>query len=480
MKNKKWVKYSYILLLIVVGGCGIYVFQYISLSKSLTNLLIEHGAYRKASNDLKVTNEEAIVELGKNLFFDKILSGNKNISCSSCHSVEHGTSDGLPVSMGEDAVITDGVKVKRAARLTARNSQSLLNFKYKNQHSFFWDGRVEVEPKMPGANSIKFINSPISELNGEHSIWPEVNNALTNSLSAQALFPLLDFSEMRGLSGSNDIAQAKTAEEAWQVVVNRIKDEKNGYNDLLKNSYPELEANQLKIGHIVSAIAIFIEKRFFTDNAPVDEMAKGEYSLVSLEALKGGNLFFTAAKCVRCHTGTEYEDGKFWAKASPQVGPGQRAYSSDQETVFRRGYTISTFDDFGRYQVTRNAKDMYKFKTPSLREISLTGPYFHNGVFENLSRAVEHCANPVESLKKLSLTEMKDEIRRMNFTQNQNDNNRRVEAYNNQEVGSVQLSKKEIEQITAFLYEMLSTSNTKSKLKDLVPSRVPSGLPIDP
>ena len=119
----------------------------------------------------------AQVELGRLLFFDKILSGNRNIACATCHHPKHATADGLALGIGEG-----GVGLGRIPR----NSPSLANLGAKEFSRLFHDGRVEADPKGPWASG--FWTPAGGQL-------PE---GLDNALAAQAMFPVTSDVEMAG------------------------------------------------------------------------------------------------------------------------------------------------------------------------------------------------------------------------------------------------------------------------------------------
>jgi cytochrome c peroxidase len=86
---------------------------------------------------------------------------------------------------------------------------------------------------------------------------------------------------------------------------------------------------------------------------------------------------FMSARCSVCHNGPALTDNLFHNVAVAQLGPGA-------------GNGADGKDDFGREQVTRNPQDRYKFRTPALRNVELTGPYGHDGAYLDLEEFVDH------------------------------------------------------------------------------------------
>ena len=143
------------------------------------------------------------IELGKRLFMDTNLSGNRNVSCMTCHNSIAGTSDLLPLSRTENS---NGI--------LRRNSLSLFNL--GNNPFIFWDGRVSYD------KTSKIFSTP------EKNLPISISNVLTSALSAQALFPMVSHDEMRGQKGENEIGAKRSTD---QTALNN----KASANDLNQN-----------------------------------------------------------------------------------------------------------------------------------------------------------------------------------------------------------------------------------------------------
>ncbi|HMU54904.1 MAG TPA: cytochrome c peroxidase [Nitrospira sp.] len=119
---------------------------------------------------------------------------------------------------------------------------------------------------------------------------------------------------------------------------------------------------------VAKAIASF-QRTILSGNSPADRFDYGgEEGAISEEAKRGLELFRGKARCVRCHSNFNFSDEKYH-----NLGIGW-----DNNTV-----------DLGRYMVTKNPDDIGAFKTPTLREISRTAPYMHDGRFKTLEEVVE-------------------------------------------------------------------------------------------
>jgi len=164
------------------------------------------------------------------------------------------------------------------------------------------------------------------------------------TLEEQARFPIEDSKEMNS---------------HMDIAVTNIKKIK-GYEKLFEDSYGNREITQDKI---LKAIATF-ERTIISKKSRFDRFIEGDSSKLSNQEVKGLHLFRTKARCLNCHNTALFSDNKFH-----NVGL----------TYYGRKY-----EDLGRYNVTKKPEDIGKFKTPSLREITRTGPYMHNGLFPEI------------------------------------------------------------------------------------------------
>jgi cytochrome c peroxidase len=120
--------------------------------------------------------------------------------------------------------------------------------------------------------------------------------------------------------------------------------------------------DKVTMDRIAQAIATF-ERTIVPGRSRFDVFLSGKNpNALSDEAVRGLNLFRTTARCINCHNGPNFTDGKFH-----NIGL----------TYYGRKY-----QDLGRYNVTKDPSDVGRFKTPSLRNVARTGPYMHNGFFE--------------------------------------------------------------------------------------------------
>ncbi|MCZ6875215.1 MAG: cytochrome-c peroxidase, partial [bacterium] len=225
---------------------------------------------------------------------------------------------------------------------------------------------------------------------------------LDNVLAAQAMFPITSPTEMAGQKGENPIADARSLNNVagpggvWEQLAQRLQ-EIPEYVDLFKAAFPErvVTADDISMVLAANAIATFEAKAFRADNSPFDQYLRTSQGL-SAEAERGMALFYGKAQCQACHAGKFQTDHAFHAIAMPQIGPGK---SDGFDADYWRATGLRAFlEDFGRGRVTVRDEDAYKFRTPSLRNVALTGPWGHDGAYQTLEDVVRHHLDPVRSL----------------------------------------------------------------------------------
>ncbi|MBK8508290.1 MAG: cytochrome-c peroxidase [Candidatus Competibacteraceae bacterium] len=240
------------------------------------------------------------VNLGRSLFNDKRLSRDNSISCASCHDINKGGVDQLPVSKGV------GGALGTINTPTVLNSS--LNFRQ------FWDGRaVSLEEQIDG---------PIHLKNEMNSDWPTI---LTKLQQDQA------------------------------------------YVELFKKLYK----NGLQAENIKDAISEY-ERSLITPSR-FDRYLLGQKDAINENEIKGYELFKRYG-CVACHQGVNIGGNMY------QLFGVMGDYFKDRGNI--------TAADLGHFNVSKDERDRHKFKVPSLRNVALTAPYFHDGSAKTLRDAV--------------------------------------------------------------------------------------------
>jgi cytochrome c peroxidase len=409
------------------------------------------------------------LELGRMLFFDKILSGNKNISCASCHHPRLGTSDGLSLGVGEGGV---GLGKKRSLgkgkyavhERVPRNSPAIFNLGHSSFKMLFHDGRIKFALGFPSG-----IKSPAG---------PKLPNGLNSLLAAQALFPLQSGTEMAGQENENPIGLAASKGDlsgtkgVWSLLTKRVQNTP-GYFVLFQKAYSS-EINHpsdISIVHIANAIGEFEKIAFksFSSRFDYHLSNSSRFPLTNFEQY-GQQLFYGKANCSSCHSGPLFTDNKFHSIALPPIGRG-------------KGDGPEKLDDFGLSRETHRTSDKYKFRTPSLRNLSHTAPYGHNGSYSSLYGIIKHHLDSEKMLKQYGPKRAKivlpyrADLARFDFKLLKN--REVIEAISqSSDLEKIELSNKEIYAVIAFL-KTLDEVDYAGKYLKLVPNTVPSGIRVD-
>ncbi|WP_412554341.1 cytochrome-c peroxidase [Shimia sp. MIT1388] len=398
------------------------------------------------------------VELGWQLFYDPILSGNRSVACATCHHPDLGTSDGVSLGLGDGAT---GLGLERKIdannppeKRIPRNAPALWNLGATEFTVFFHDGRLEDDPSRPSG-----IRTPLGS---------EMEMGFDNALAAQAMFPVLSGDEMAGHYSENDVSQAVRLGQltgpggAWDILAKRVEAipaYRTAFDDVIGTDEP------IKFHHIANALAAFIAFEWRADASAFDAYLRDGTPLTA-DAAAGLDLFYGKAQCGTCHAGQFQTDHGFHAIALPQIGPGKAAPFENHNR------------DVGRGRVTGQEEDFYRFRTPSLRNITQTAPYGHNGAYTSLEAMVKHHLDPVASLKAYAEahTTYSDGKFNTDFKLMQDDPEV-IEIAASNELSPIDLTDQEVTEILAFLESLTDYDAIQGRLG--VPESVPSGLPMD-
>lgn len=406
-----------------------------------------------------VSMDEA--RLGRLLFYDPILSGNRNTSCATCHHPRFATSDGLSLGLGEGGI---GLGPERRPdpanppeQRIPRNAPALFNLGAREFTVMFHDGRIETDPDRPSG-----LRTPLED---------EMVMGFASVLSAQTMFPVLSPDEMAGHYQENDVSTAVREGiitgpgGAWDILSRRVSAIPE-YQAMFSAAYPEIAAGRpIAFTDISNAIAAFIAFEWRSDSSPFDAMLRGGSTLPS-EAQAGMALFYGEAGCAKCHSGKFQTDHAFHAMGEPQLGPGKA------ERFERHSR------DLGRMRVTNRAEDAYAFRTPSLRNVTATGPWGHAGAWSDLAAFLRHHADPSGGLsgydRKLAVLPPVEFAKPDWAILDSPEEVRGIEAAARP---GHPVTEAEVMQLIAFLEALRDEDSIDGRLG--VPEAVPSGLPVE-
>ncbi len=330
----------------------------------------------------KKPKDSSLGKIGEFFFNNNFLSGDESVSCKTCHLQEHNLTDGnsLPIGVGgegfgQDRIKSKGVLVKRnVITLFGRGDNSYINF--------FWEGRVEL-------GDDGFIYSPFGEY---------LPKGFNNALAVASAMPLVERDEFVGggtmnsgniLSEKLDDKYYEESLEAFNQMIPRLfkrlsEEELSEFKSLLSGYNKTMSISNLKIWDIGNALSEFIKTKFPCKQNKWEKYMKGAKDILTNEEKKGAILFYGKGKCAACHSGSFYTNFKHSSIALPQSRYGP--------TIFNK--------DFGRNRVTNLFDDKYLFRVPSLRSVSKTSPYGHNGIFPTIKSIIKHHLNPIPYLNK--------------------------------------------------------------------------------
>src|SRR5713226_2129097 len=274
------------------------------------------------------------ISLGQKLFFDRRLSVDGTVSCSTCHDPALVFTDRKPTSAG----------IK--GRVGQRNAPTVLNALYNKTQ--FWDGRV-------------------------------------NTLEEQAANPIVNTFEMGHPNLDAAVAQIASVEE-YQHAFQRVFGRPPNGPDLLR------------------AIASY-ERTQLSFDSPFDHFIAGDKNAIDDSAKRGWELFNTQARCNKCHalTDTQRDATVFTDNDFHNIGIGiirhnvvalarqaEQLINSGDTAAVDRAAIQTNMSALGRFLITKKEPDIASFKTTNLRNVLVTGPYFHDGSQETLWDVMDH------------------------------------------------------------------------------------------
>jgi cytochrome c peroxidase len=270
----------------------------------------------------------AKIALGQALFVEQRLSADNLQHCEGCHNYALGFTDQKTTSVGID---------KQIGR---RNAPTILNAMFNS--SQFWDGRAA-------------------------------------TLEEQAKSPILNPIEM-GMKSPDEVVDKIRAMPQYREAFERVFGREVNFDDIAR------------------ALASY-ERTQISFDSPFDHYMAGESGAIDESAKRGWKIFAGSGRCISCHAFTPerplFNDGRFHnvgvsAGAALAHKTAVMHADRDDSAQLDRLATDSSMSDLGRYLVTRKPADIGAFRTPDLRNLLVTQPYFHDGSAATLWEVVAH------------------------------------------------------------------------------------------
>jgi cytochrome c peroxidase len=396
-----------------------------------------------------------LVALGEALFYDKIMSGPRDVACATCHAPQLATADNRPVNAG---IHGTGIGLARDGMLGGRHTQPLFNL-------HLLPGGLTIDGKVELVNGVVMtLGLPLIPADYQTRMGHDIVNA-------QAIMPLVTPQEMLGFPDPNDDNELGDCAPfdlacGWGGIMARLGAIPE-YVELFEDAYPGQTWNDMTIAEVGTAIGAYEYQTFDARNSPWDRFVAGDDNALSEAQLRGAKLFFAEDKgnCVSCHSGNALTDESYHKTLTPQFGPGNNVPAGDGP---------GGLDDFGRLRNTGDPDDKYAWRTPPLRNVELTAPYGRLGQYTELADFIAHYHNPKKALKQYDITQL--ELPALHSTQL--DTVKAVIANGiDPLLDDVKVNNGHVDDLDAFMTDL--TDDAARDLHDVIPATVPSGLPVD-
>jgi cytochrome c peroxidase len=420
-----------------------------------------------------------LAELGRQLFFDRILGLHGDNACAGCHSPSNGFGDTQSMAIGIQS--NEIVGPHRTGPRNQRRTPMVINNAFYPK--LMWNGRFSSSSGDPFDNSKGFV-FPAPE--GTERFGPS-DPRIRQLLVAQAHIPPTEQIEVAGFTGAGgpfddgrghpvpEPDETGFRNEPIRQAVLALLNAAPGYRSAFGQRFDEVASGgPIDFAMLGQAIAEFEFTLTFAD-APIDRFARGERGAMTDSQKRGALLFFGRAGCVRCHavggaSNEMFSDFESHVAGVPQIAP-----------VFGPGTGNFAFvgeaqnEDFGLEDITADPADRYKFRTSPLRNLALQPAFFHTGAYTRLEDALRHHLDPLGTARSydpfaagldLDLAERICPIDGV------------LERLDPLLLFPVELSNAEFDDLLAFVRDgLLDPRAAPENLEPLIPHSLPSGLP---
>lgn len=323
----------------------------------------------------RVVNDANAARLGQRLFFDKRFSADGTISCASCHKPELFFTDGLPQAVG--------------LLQTTRNSPSIVGT--SNHNWFFRDGRID----SLWAQALHPIENPLEHRSSRSQFAQVIFNDSELKKEYEKTFgPMPDISDKTRFPVYAGPVQINEMMNAWKSMT--TTDQKT-ITDIFVNGGKAIAAYETKLQPAPSRFDNYVKA---VSNHDTKEMQV----LLSKDETAGLKIFLDKGKCFICHNGPMFSDLGFHNIGTPPLNI--KRYDFGRSKAVRRVKNnpfncLSEYNDAQdkscdelKYMVFHEEETLAAFKTPSLRNVTKTGPYMHAGQYKSLADVIKHYNDP--------------------------------------------------------------------------------------
>ena len=309
--------------------------------------------------------------LGRRLFYDPILSGNNKQSCGSCHQQEKSFTDGNDIAIGS------------LGKKAHRNSMALINMGWRNK--FFWDGR---------ASSLEeLIHFPVTDPLEMYADTADVERRLNKDSIYKTLF--------NKAFGTDQITMP-LASKAISQFLRTIVSYNTPFDHVIKDYMLAMQYEFAYNHKIMDDQGLLYEVFGRGNEGKYGHTAADEKMLKQISPDTAVLKVFVV--CLTCH----YNSFQVMCPTCPSI----QLKNNGLETEGK---------DKGMYQLTGREEDKYRFIVPTFRNLTLTGPYMHDGRFKTLEEVIEHYNSEIQPNENLDplLTDSDKKPKRFNLTEDE-------------------------------------------------------------
>ncbi len=344
-------------LSVACQAVGVSSFEYIVRDAARTNGFVPF-------EQTHVSVDSDLAAAGKTLFESKFLSLNGDISCQNCHLDEFASADGIPNAVAIGGEGMGAARVASGGAILPRNTLPLWGRGGAGFSVFFWDGKVD----FAGDRRVSQFGDA----------YPSEDSLVTAvHLPPVEIREMLDEDETVLSSKTESVAAAR---DVYKALVTQLRDREPATMSSIALAL-SIPLTDVSFSHVATAVASFIRDEFRVRETRFHRFVFDGDTLTE-EELRGARLFYGKGKCSNCHSGAYFTDFQFHAVPFPQSGFGKNGFGVD----------------YGRFNVTHDPGDLYKFRTPPLFNVENTAPYGYSGSVASLQSAIVFHFDPLRGV----------------------------------------------------------------------------------